>query len=255
MTGSPMCSHVLVVVTACALTAIALVGCAAPPPATPDEYDRGVVWLFPGVEGGAWQMKTPARALCDAGVDLAFEVHDWWKPFGSVVNLTDLESNRRAAAGIARRIGDYRASHPAQPVHLVGYSGGGGLALLVVEALPPGVYVENVVLVQAAISPGYDLTRALQHLSGRIVNLYCPSDRLTLGAGTTLMGTIDRQYGPAAGKVGFDLPRAVRDPAWRARVVQESWGPEARRTGHLGGHLGILGYEWNRAFVAPWCLE
>lgn len=127
-----------------------------------------------------------------------------------------------------------------------------GVALLVAEALPDDVRLRNVVLVQPGVSPMWDLTTALRKLDGRIINFYCASDWLILGAGTQTFGTIDRRNVAAAGKDGFDVERAAPDPAPRARLVQRKWTPEMFRSGHIGNHLSILTYAWNRDYVAPY---
>ncbi|MDX2198991.1 MAG: hypothetical protein SF069_08470 [Phycisphaerae bacterium] len=228
-------------------------GCRGPDRSSPDAYDRGLIYLFPGIEGGPWQMKQPAAAFRAAGVVAAIEVHDWSK-LNWFDNLSNLPANLEAAKRIATRVADYARGNPGKPVQLVGYSGGGGLALMVVEALPADVMIDNVVLVQAAISPRFPLDTALSRLRGRLVNIYCESDWFTLGVGTSIMGTMDREFTPSAGKDGLDLSIAVRDPALRARVIQQGWTTAALRAGHLGGHLDMIGYEFNRRLVAPWVM-
>ena len=224
--------------------------CTAPDPAQPRDYDHGLIYMFPGIEGGPWQMNRPAAALRDAGVKAAIEVHDWSK-LNWFDNLYNLPANREAATTIAVRIADYTRAHPREPVHLVGYSGGGGLALMVLEALPADVLIDNLVIVQAAVSPRYPLDAALRHLRGKLVNFYCPTDWFTLGVGTSLMGTMDRKFTPSAGKDGFDLDSAVLDPSLRPRVIQNRWNADSLRAGHWGGHLDMIGYEFNRRLVAP----
>lgn len=228
-------------------------GCRGPDRSSSDAYERGLIYIFPGIEGGPWQIKEPAAAFRAAGVVAAMEVHDWSK-LNWFDNLLNLPANRAAAKQIARRITDYTARHPTQPVHLVGYSGGGGLALMVVEALPSQVMIDNLVLVQAATSPRYRLDAALRHVRGKLVNIHCESDWFTLGVGTTIMGTMDRQFTPSAGKDGFDLTAAVRDETLRGRVVQKGWTAESFRAGHWGGHLDMIGFGFNRELVAPWLI-
>lgn len=235
------------------LAAMAGACCGCWQPLTPQraEYQRGVVWLFPGIEGGAWQMEQPVRALRDAGVTSAVRVHDWWRPLNPLSNLVNYERNREQARAVAREIARQSRENRGVPVDLVGYSGGGGLALMVVESLPEGARVRDVILAQPAVSPTYDLTRALGRMDGRIVNLFCPSDWWTLGLGTSLLGTMDRAKTPSAGQVGFDLARAVPDARLRSRVTQQAWTPDARALGHWGNHTGMFSYGWNRHRLAP----
>ena len=60
-----------------------------------------------------------------------------------------------------RRIVDYRKSHPGRPIYLIGHSGGGALSVLTLERLPPGTTVTGAMLLNAALSPGYDLSAVL----------------------------------------------------------------------------------------------
>lgn len=242
--------------TAIALAAILLptAGCWTPPRPTPAQRDAGLVWLFPGVEGGQWQVEWPYRAFRDAGVAAEIEVHDWWHPFGTIVNLTSYDRNRRDAARVATRIADYRRTNPDAPIDLVGYSGGGGLAIMVTEALPVDVHVRNVVLVQAAISPDYNLTAALEHIDGKLVNYFVPSDWAILGIGTATLGTMDRQYTASAGMVGLRPDENTSDPALRDKIVQHRWNGKMLVAAHFGDHLSIVSYPWNKKYVAPWLL-
>jgi pimeloyl-ACP methyl ester carboxylesterase len=215
------------------------------------QSQRGLVWMFPGIEGGPWALKPAYRALRDVGVEAEIRIHDWARPFGAIDNLTNLEENLRRAARIADTIDGYHAQRPHAPIDLIGYSGGGGLAVLVAEALAPETRIRNIVLAQAALSPQYDLSPAISRLHGELVNFYCPSDWFVLGLGTSVFGTIDRDTGVAAGRVGFDEPLAASAPAHRAKLRQICWEPEMSRQGHLGTHTGILSYAWNRRYVAP----
>ncbi len=223
---------------------------------TPDELDRGLVWVFPGIEGGRITISGACRGLRDAGVDSAIEIFDWQRGlWGALANLTAYAANRRRAAVTAERIVEYHNNHPDAPIDLVGYSGGGGIAIMVAEALPPGVPLRNVVLVQAAISQRYDLTCALSHIDGHLVNVYSPRDYVMLGIGTYVFGTMDRVHEAAAGKNGFAVEAAIPDPTLRRKLVQAPWRREMLCSGHYGGHFAILLRGWNRRFVAPYVRE
>jgi pimeloyl-ACP methyl ester carboxylesterase len=216
---------------------------------------HGLVWMLPGVEGGPWSMAWARAAFLDAGVKAEIRVFKWERPFGTLRNLTDYAGNRRKARQVAQGIAEYRHQHPEAAVDLVGYSGGGGLAIMVAEALPDGVYLRNVVLVQPALSPDYNLTPALARIDGKLVNFYSPYDWLILGLGTRVFGTMDRQEVASAGKERFDLARAVREPELRAKVEQRGWELRQLRDGHFGDHFSILSYWWNRRHVAPYLLD
>ncbi len=231
-----------------------LCGCAARD-ASPKVRPDGVVWVFPGVLAGSWRMAPACQGFRDAGVKSEIRVNEWDRPvYDMLAQLTDLEANRAMAARVAGQIAADRERDPAAQIDLVGYSAGGGVALLVAEALPENVHVRSIILAQPAVDPKHDLTRALQHVDGQLVNLYAPHDWFVLDAGTKALGTVDRQYVASAGKVAFDLAAAVPDEALRSKVVQVSWRPEMIWAGHIGSHLGILSREWNKRYVAPYLL-
>ena len=230
--------------------ACGLAGCAQSQPPSREQLERGYVVLLPGVEGGAWQLTDTIRGLRDGGVDLAVDPVDWGqRPFGSLANLTDLAANRQWARKIAELILQYRTEHPRQPITLVGFSGGGGLAVLVAEALPENVTLDRLILIGAALSPDYDLSKPLAHTRGKLINFYSELDWLPLGIGTAWFGTIDRKYTESAGRVGFrtiDKHLVSSD-----RVEQIAWRPDWIRLGHDGGHVGWLWRAWAREVLAP----
>lgn len=238
-----------------ALTLIILplaAGCQQPEFPTIPQMDHGLVWIFPGVEGGEWSLSGAKQAFRDSGCQAAFRVHDWSHPLGIIVNLVSYERNREHAAEVAEQIVQYRRAFREGPIDLVGYSGGGGMAVMVAEALPPGIRLRNVILVQPALSPEYDLSPTLRRIDGTLVNFHSPYDYVLLGAGTKLLGTMDRKHTSSAGKNGFDLELAVPDPRLRRKVEQRTWSSEMADTGHIGMHMGILLYDWNLRYVAPY---
>jgi pimeloyl-ACP methyl ester carboxylesterase len=238
------------------LLAAALVGCHKPPPPTLQPPPKDTVYILPGIGCGEWCFTFALQGFRDAGVTADLSFVDWHSPFYDPLgHLTNYEANLQHAADIASDITTTRTKQPDGRIDLVGYSGGGGLAVLVAEALPDGVHINNLVLVQAAISPTYNLAAALNHVDGKLVNLHCGNDWAILGLGTQTFGTIDRSYGPSAGKDGFVLHSAIPDKQLRRKVVQIPWTTDMFwKSGHLGGHAGLLGYAWNRDYVAPWLL-
>lgn len=226
-------------------------GCYEPAADVGDRPEAGLVYLFPGIDGLEWEVQRAHDALRDAGVASEIRVFDWQSPFDPLENLTDEARNRQLAAGVAEELHAFQREYPAAPIDLVGYSGGGGIALFAVEALSDAVRVRRIVLVQSAVSPRYDLSRALTRVSDALVNFYSSRDWLILGVGTSVFGTIDRSFTASAGSVGFVVEAAVPRAAQRTLLRQVEWTEAMRRTGHWGGHLSIGAYDWNRSFVAP----
>lgn len=234
------------------LTSI-LAGCLRPDVSRPERMARGCIFMIPGVEGTTWQLRGCVRGLRTAGIDQAIEMLPWGKrPFRGLYNLCAIKANRAAAQGMAERINAYCAVHPHAPVTLIGYSGGGGMAVMTAEALPEQVVLDRVILIAGAVSPRYDLARVLAHARYGVTNFYSPADWFILGAGTGVFGTMDRQRTSSAGRIGFQDAdgRIVQSE----RLTQIGWRPEWRELGHNGGHFGWLSSEWASKILAP-CIE
>ena len=232
------------------LTALTAAGCFSPEPASREQLDRGLVIMLPGIESGSWQLEGSIRGLREAGVDRAIEVIEWGeRPFASMDNLSNLPANLERAKKMAERIVAYEKEHPQRPVVVVGYSGGGGMAVLTAEALPDGCRIERMILIAAALAPDHDLSKTLGHCRDGLVNFYSEHDVVMLGAGTSLFGTIDRKYTSAAGHVGF------RDPGGAMLadkgITQIGWEPSWWWLGHNGMHAGWLASAWSREVLAP----
>jgi len=232
-------------------------GCWQPPKMQRAELERGYILMLEGIDFNVWQMGDIYRGLRDAGVDYAIDVVDWGyrsRPFAAYGNLTDLKNNRRLAGEFAQRVAGYQQEYPGRPVCIIGYSGGGGLAILTAEALPEGVMLDRILLLGAAISPDYDLSKALSRCRRGIVNFYSSADSVVLGVGTRLYGTIDRARMPAAGHVGFRASSepAASQPDTSSGLIQVPWTPEMRKLGHDGGHFGWMARRWTAEIVAPY---
>jgi pimeloyl-ACP methyl ester carboxylesterase len=233
---------------------LGFIGLKRPPLPTGGNPQAGLIWMFPGVEGGAWQLDDVAQALRDEGFEGVIRILDWTRPLGILLNLVQIERNRRLAVEIAQQIVAFREENPDATIDLVGYSGGGGMAVMVAEALPPGVRLRNVVLVQTALSRRYDLTPALWKIDGQLVNFNAPLDWLFIGIGTLVFGTMDRVHAPSIGKIGVWADKAIRLDDLRSRFRQIRWRPEMMRLGHLGGHLSLAFYAFNRRIIVPFIL-
>lgn len=244
--GTAALSRLLLLASAAAPFA----GCARFEPVTAAQLDRGYVLLLPGVANKPSSMAGIADGLRDAGIDQAIE-RDLWgsRPFGELKNVQSLERNRKWAAERAGRLAAYRRSHPEQPITLIGYSGGGAIALFVCESLPRDVKVHRLILLAAAVSPDYDLAPALEHCRCGIVNLYSREDWFHAGLLTETFGTMDRKKTSTAGRRGFldaSGTLCVRDG-----LTQVAWTPQWRKLGHWGGHLGYESRTWAREVLAP----
>lgn len=216
---------------------------------------RGLVLVVGGV-GGLGRCGANLRLAARAGrLPCAVESFAWGHGFGRwYADLTEVADSGRDAERVAEAIRRFRAEHPGEPVFVVAKSGGAGVAVWALERLDPEA-VERAVLLAPALSPRYDLSRALRAVRRELVVFTSRLDVVILGAGTRLFGTIDRVRTVGAGLVGFAVPGPGEPDDERrrryAKLRQVRWRPRMLGLGHLGGHFGTDQPWFLREHVVP----
>ncbi len=200
---------------------------------------RGVVFVLGGIEGPSLAQIRVVLGLIRGGWRGAIRVVEWNRGFPiirPIVNLASRARHERESDRLVDTIRAHRAAHPATTIGLVGQSGGCWVAVRALEKLAgAGEAVDAAVLIAPAISPRHDLRRAASGSRTRLVSVHSPFDWVMLGAGTTILGTADRRWGPAAGLVGWG--NAAAGGCMRRELVQAlTWQPSWARLGHFGGH-------------------
>lgn len=220
---------------------------------TPERMEQGLVLVLPGIDGESFLNHDIARGLDDGGVTFAIEIFDWTTgifPF-FLYHLCSWRRNVKWAARLAERIVDYQNAHPGRPVHLVGHSAGGAMAVLAIERLPPGHTVTSAVLLGVALSHHYNLAVALGKTAHGVWNYHSRLDVLFLGLLTLVLGTVDRIPAVAAGNIGFvppdDLTPEGRE-LYETRLHDLPFRPAMMASFNFGEHLSAA----NRVFVAEW---
>ena len=249
----------------CALLAAASCGCGGTgqPYVTPERLDKGLVIVLTGIHGRLWISEDISRGLEQGGVEGAIEICDWtwnghWLPF---YNLGAEERNHQEARRVADRVVAYQKEHPGRPVTLVGYSGGGPMAIWAAEALPKGTRLDGMVLLCTPLAPEYDLRPSLAACRKGAVSFYSQKDTLYMALGTLVFGTMDKQHRVSAGNLGFRDPREERggDPnaAYGGlyllydKLFQVPWREQMAGFGYDGTHLTIGSRDFIAAYVAP----
>jgi hypothetical protein len=227
-----------------------------PPPAPVDEGPAklGVVFVIGGVGGMDLVGLSAQWALPRAGVTHEIRNFVWTHGWGKL--FKDLQDTRHLLAkaeDLAREVRRVKAEDPDRPVYLLAKSGGAGLALAAAEQLPPRT-LERIVLLSAAVSPSYDLRRALRATRGEIVSFYSNHDYFILGWGTSQFGTVDRFYGPSAGLRRFAVPEGLsdQDRELYQRLKEVPWKFRMICEGHTGTHFGTSLPFFLSKEVAPW---
>lgn len=240
------------------LVLLSAVGCGAGNATylVPARLDKGLVIILPGIEGESPLNHEIRNGLDLAGVNRALPIYSWGRPIplaGPLINQMDFLGNRLAGHRVADFIVNYQRAHPGKPVHLVGHSGGGGVAVFAAEALPEGSRIDGLVLLSASISRTYNLTKALGRTRSGIVNYYSRSDVGILVIGTLIAGNVDGAHGPAAGALGFVTPDSDEAPAKVAayrKLHQVELTEEM--TGGGGAHASSTHRDFVRKHVAAW---
>lgn len=227
--------------------------CYGEPPDLTNGTAQGLVLVADGC-GGLDLCAVGLRYVMGAlKVPCHVRVVGWGHGFGRWhADLTDAAHVDAQAAEVARSVEEFLSAHPAAPVYLVGKSGGTGVVVKALEQLAEGT-VEAAVLLSSALSPAYDLTRALRAVRREIVAFWSPLDLIVLGAGTFVFGTIDRKQSVSAGLVGFRAPgsASAEQAAQYAKLRQVRWRPAMAPTGYMGGHVGPDCPAFLRKYVVP----
>jgi hypothetical protein len=229
-------------------------GCVSTPvPQVHKSVPPGSSYLLylPGITGTTVIDQAWLGALHDAGAAGDFDVYDWTKNRSSFLDALEAhDENHRVAAQIGKFIEQTRGINPDTPIICCGASGGAGLTVWALEALPRGTTVNDVLLIAPALSPDYDLSAALRHVSGALYYLSSPLDAPTNGGGTLLFGTIDGKHSAAAGFTGFHQPPGA-DPAQYRKLVELKYDPAWIAWGNFGSHMGGLSSAFATHVLAP----
>jgi pimeloyl-ACP methyl ester carboxylesterase len=244
------------------LTLCAFSGCSFITPRMPvKNWEKGYTIILPGIESRHLLHRELALGLHNGGVHGTIEIHDWTTgvPPLMLMHLRYMSRNQQQAAAIAQKIVDYQDQYPGRPVHLIGHSGGGGIALLTLESLPEDRQVDTTILLGAAVSPKFDLRTALQHSREGIWNFSSAvMDSPLLVAGTSLAGTVDGRHTPAAGATGFFWPSSMSDfDKWlyKNRLHERPYRLRYLLNGNIGGHYGTMTRSFAATHLAPIMLK
>ena len=205
---------------------------------------------LPGIAGDSPLDRNWMKSLEAGGVTTHIALYDWTCHDAGLDALEAHLRNHRESCKVARILSDRAAVDPTGKIILTAESAGAGVAIWALERLPDDVQVDDVLLVAAAVSPGYDLSRALKHVRGKFYYFSSTEDWYTLGWCTSIFGTMDGQKTHSAGFVGFTPPPGS-DPAQYAKLVEIKYDPAWAKWGDFGGHTGGLSAPFARAFVAP----
>ena len=243
----------------CSLAALLLwsaCGCQGMPPVATRPLPAGATYLvhLPGVAGDSPFDRWWIEALKDGGAADDVELYDWTCNDPWIHALQAYDRNHQQAARVANLIVARLRADPQARVILTAESGGTGIAIWALESLPKDLRIQTLLMLAPAISPRYDLTAALRHVSGKAYAFTSAGDVIILGAGTRLFGTMDGKKTEAAGLVGFRAPPAASPDEYR-KLIQIKYDPAWMIWGNFGSHAGGMSATFARHVLAPLLLR
>lgn len=234
------------------LALIFLSGCAGVGelPRAPVDPAEPFVLHLPGIDGPGFRDSDLAQGLHKGGLDAVYEIYDWTHNVSGIRALQAYKWHRAIAAEVAREIVYLHRQTPVRPIILSAESGGAGIAVFALEALPENVRIDCLLLIAPAVSPDYDLSPALAHVSGRCHVFSSSEDQFILGFGTRLFGTMDGKHTTAAGVNGFSMPASAQADEY-SKLVDHPWQHNWTSYGNCGDHTGCLDKLFAQKIIAP----
>jgi pimeloyl-ACP methyl ester carboxylesterase len=204
----------------------------------------------PGIGGHMRIDDSLIAGLRDGGIDAEIQIYDWTGPDRGLVSLGSTTRHASESAKVAEMITSIARADPRRKIILTGHSGGAAIVVWALEKLPNDVHIDTLLMMQPALSPSYDLNKALSRVRGHAYSLYSVHDPV-LGPGTRLLGTMDRVRTEAAGAVGFTDPPNAADHAQYQKLTQFEYQDSWMRYGDIGDHIGPMRRSFAKNMLAP----
>ncbi|MGE5608088.1 MAG: hypothetical protein ACM359_02435 [Bacillota bacterium] len=190
------------------------------------------------------------NGLRQGGFNAEVEVYDWTAGRVGIEALQGQELHSAQSRKVAEKLTAFARQHPNRPIYITSHSGGCGVAVWALEQLPENVKINTLVMFAPALSPNYDLSKALSHVTDRAYVFSSPHDTIVLGTGTKLFGTIDGLKVEAAGLNGFIQPDQA-DPAQYKKLSPHPYNKQwLAKYGNAGSHICALRPLFAREYVA-----
>ena len=205
---------------------------------------------LPGISGERWLDREMVKGLRDGGFDGTIEIYDWTQEDPGLDALFASQRNRTEAQKVADIVQARFRADPACKITLLSHSGGAGPTVWALERLPADVKIDTLVLLSPALSQGYDLSKALSHVTNKAYVFCSTGDSFVLGIGTRMFGTIDGLKEDAAGMRGFRKPVGAEDAQYQ-KLIQYPYDDRWMTMDNLGDHIGTMSRPFAQNVVAP----
>jgi hypothetical protein len=246
--------HACVLALMCCVVGVG--GCAHEPrafgaPTTQPAVEPSALHIhLPGIGGYRNVDRGMLRGLREGGYTERIRVHDWPGNDAGLAALLATKRHKDESTNVAHLIEGELSVNPHTRITVSAHSAGAGIIAWALEQLSPDEQIETLLLIAPALSPQYDLSRALKHVRGKVYVIYSPYDSAVLGMGTKMFGTVDGVKVEAAGKVGFKQPPKA-DAQQYEKLVQIPYHSEWVKLGNIGDHIGGLSRPFSREVLAP----
>jgi pimeloyl-ACP methyl ester carboxylesterase len=218
------------------LLVLSLIGAAGSP-----EQRATPAWLLhvPGMGGKMVIDRLLTSGLLEGGIEAKLEIFDWTGEDRGPIALVQVARHETQSTLLAKKIEAYVRDNPNQQVIITCHSAGAGIVVWALEKLPDDVMIDDLVMISSALSPQYDLSKALRHVRHRAYAFNSSLDTLILSVGTKMLGTVDRVKGDAAGLNGYVMPETA-DKSQYAKLEQIPYDADWMRFDNNGEHIGPM---------------
>src|SRR3954447_6741700 len=205
---------------------------------------------LPGMGGLMNIDRSVTSGLLQGGIEADLQIYDWTGTDRGLASLANVRRHEEQAQVVANIILDRLRRQPDARVIVTSHSAGTGIAIWALEKLPDDVMIDDLVMIASALSPGYDLSRALRHVRHKAYAFNSELDVLVLGTGCRTFGTVDRVKPDAGGRVGFIVPEQPAVEGQYEKFVQYPYDPNWMRYHNNGEHIGAMFRPFAREVIA-----
>lgn len=208
---------------------------------------HGRTYYIDGAGNWGYGLSDIERGLRLAGYRGNIADVKWTISFNPAVDQTAGRIRARLRARtLGQEIIEYKRRYPDQDVNIISLSAGTGVAVWACEATRPPGSVANVVMLGSSLSSNYDMSDALENITGGVWVFHSPRDLILRGP-VRVLGTIDGRIGvDAAGLVGL-MPSGSPNP----RIHNVPWVPRFERYGWTGAHTDATSAPFVQHVLAP----
>ena len=221
-------------------------GCSDTTASASREDQFGRTYYIDGAGNWGYGVAEVYEGLREAGYKGKIINWHWSPTFNPALDQTiGRVAARGRGADLGKEITQYLKQYPDNEANIICLSAGTGVGIWACENTDLPARVHNIIMLGASLSCDYDVSKALEHISGKIYVYHSQSDMILQGPVRTL-GTIDGKMGvDAAGLVGLRPPRGDR-----SRIANVPWSSRYEQYGWTGSHTDATSEPFVRHVLA-----